>query len=66
MAIRPTVVHGTQKAPPGPKFNPRPKNAVDRAADKFLNESRDPQNRPGNRHAEKVADAIIEKQNKGK
>jgi hypothetical protein len=52
------------------KFNPRPKNAVDRKADAFLEESRDPARRSTNdaltKHAERTADAIIEKRGKGK
>jgi hypothetical protein len=51
------------------KFNPRPKNSVDRAADAILGESRDAANRPidrGARHAEKTADNIIKESGKGK
>ena len=51
------------------KFNPRPKNEIDQRADRILSESRDAANRPPDklsRHAEKAANCIIEKQNKGK
>lgn len=67
----PKVVHGgIQKPPVQQKFNPRPKNAIDRKADAILGESLDAANRPVpdrlTKHVEKAGEEILKRQSEGK